>query len=63
MKSKSFVTKDEILDSANSVPRLIKVPSVLVGYFADWIQQVAEMKVKKHLSIPPLNVSSSIKPK
>ena len=62
---KSYVSKDDILDNANSVPRVIKVPNVLVGYFADWIEEVAKMKVNKHKkeSSPPLNVGSSIKPK
>lgn len=62
---KSHASKDEILDNANSVARVIKVPKVLVGYFADWIEDVAKMKVLKLKNEPsssPLNVSSSIKP-
>jgi hypothetical protein len=61
----SYVSKDEIIDNANSVPRVIRVPSALVGYFADWIEDVAKMKVNKlkKESSPPLNISSSIKPK
>jgi hypothetical protein len=58
------MSKDEIVDNANSVPRVIRVPSAVVGYFADWIQDVAKMKVNKlkKESSTPLNVSSSIKP-
>ena len=62
---KSYVSKDNIVDNANSVPRVIRVPSAVVGYFADWIEDVAKMKVrklKKELSTT-LNVSSSVKPK
>jgi hypothetical protein len=61
---KSYVSKDEIVDNANSVPRVIRVPSAVVGYFADWIQDVAKMKVNKlkKESSTPLNVSSTIKP-
>jgi hypothetical protein len=61
---KSYVSKDEIVDNANSVPRVIRVPSAVVGYFADWIQDVAKMKVNKlkKESSTSLNVSSSIKP-
>ena len=61
---KSYVSKDEIVDNANSVPRVIRVPSAVVGYCADWIQDVAKMKVNKlkKESSTPLNVSSSIKP-
>jgi hypothetical protein len=61
---KSYMSKDEIVDNANSVPRVIRVPSAVVGYFADWIQDVAKMKVNKlkKESSTPLNVSSSIKP-
>ena len=62
---KSYVSKDNIVDNANSVPRVIRVPSAVGGYFADWIEDVAKMKVrklKKELSTT-LNVSSSVKPK
>jgi hypothetical protein len=65
---KSFASKDEIIDNANSVPRVIRVPSALVGYFADWIEDVAKMKVnklkkeKEKESSTTLNVGSSIKP-
>ena len=61
---KSYVSKDDIVDNANSVPRVVKVPSALVGYFADWIEDVAKMRVDKlKKELTTLNVSSSIKPK
>jgi len=61
---KSYVSKDDIVDNANSVPRVVKVPSALVGYFADWIEDVAKMKVDKlKKELTTLNVGSSIKPK
>ena len=61
---KSYVSKDDIVDNANSVPRVVKVPSALVGYFADWIEDVAKMRVDKlKKELTTLNVGSSIKPK
>ena len=36
---------DDILAEANSIPRPIKVPSVVIGYFADLINNLARIKV------------------
>jgi hypothetical protein len=36
---------DDILAEANSIPRPIKVPSVIIGYFADLIKDIALIKV------------------
>lgn len=36
---------DDILAEANSIPRPIKVPSVVIGYFADLIKDIALIKV------------------
>ena len=36
---------DDILAEANSIPRPIKVPSVVIGYFADLIKNIALIKV------------------
>lgn len=36
---------DDILAEANSIPRPIKVPSVIIGYFADLINNIALIKV------------------
>ena len=58
---KSYVSKDDILEKANSVPRIIQVPSVVVGYIADWCQQVAKMKSTR-MNSTSLNVTSSVKP-
>lgn len=42
---KSNQSEEEILAEANSVPRPIKVPSVVIGYFGDLIKQMANIKV------------------
>ena len=36
---------DDILAEANSIARPIKVPSVIIGYFADLINNIALIKV------------------
>jgi hypothetical protein len=36
---------DDILAEANSIPRPIKVPSVVIGYFGDLITNLALIKV------------------
>jgi hypothetical protein len=36
---------DDILTEANSIPRPIKVPSVIIGYFADLITNSALIMV------------------
>ena len=36
---------DDILAEANSIPRPIKVPSVIIGYFGDLIKDIALIKV------------------
>jgi len=53
---KSYASQDEILNTT-STPRPIKVPSVIIGYFGDLIQNVAKMKVSTSL-----NVHRPIKP-
>ena len=42
---KSLQTEEEILAEANSIPRPIKVPSVVIGYFGDLIKQIANIKI------------------
>lgn len=42
---KSLQTEEEILAEANSIPRPIKVPTVIIGYFGDLIKQMANIKV------------------
>jgi len=42
---KSHQSEEEILAEANSIPRPIKVPSVVIGYFGDLIKQMANIKV------------------
>ena len=42
---KSLRTEEEILAEANSIPRPIKVPSVVIGYFGDLIKQIANIKI------------------
>ena len=44
---KSYVTADDILETPNSVPRPIKLPSAVVGYMADLISSLAKEKVEK----------------
>ena len=44
---KSLRTEEEILAEAKSIPRPIKVPSVVIGYFGDLIKQMALIKIIK----------------
>ena len=43
----SNVTPDTILETANSVPRPIVLPSAVVGYMSDLIIRLAKEKVEK----------------
>ena len=43
--NRSFVSADTILETANSVPRPIALPSAAVGYVADLIISTAKHKV------------------
>jgi len=43
--NRSFVSADTILETANSVPRPIGLPSAAVGYVADLIISLAKEKV------------------
>jgi hypothetical protein len=43
--NRSFVSADTILETANSVPRPIALPSAAVGYVADLIINIAKQKV------------------
>jgi len=43
--NRSFVSADTILETANSVPRPITLPSAAVGYVADLIISIAKQKV------------------
>lgn len=45
----STVSPDTILETANSVPRPIVLPSVVIGYTSDLIIVLAKQKVKNHL--------------
>jgi hypothetical protein len=45
-KEKSYISEDHILDSANSIPRPIVLPSAVIGYIADLIIAAAKQKVK-----------------
>ena len=42
---KSLQSEEEILAEANSIPRPIKVPTVVIGYFGDLIKQMALIKI------------------
>ena len=46
-KEKSYVSAEDILNSANSIARPVEVPNAIVGYIADLIIVVAKAKVKK----------------
>jgi ADP-heptose:LPS heptosyltransferase len=52
--NESNKSADDILTEANSIPRPIKVPSVVIGYFADLITNSALIMVNdsvlEHLS-------------
>ena len=58
---KSYASQEEILNTT-SIPRPIKVPSVLIGYFGDLIKNVAKMKANEIKSSTSLNIHSPIKP-
>ena len=62
--NRSFVSADTILETANSVPRPIALPSAAVGYVADLIINIAKQKVTiagtlEHTRIDPSNTASS----
>ena len=46
---KSLQTEEEILAEANSIPRPIKIPPVVIGYFGDLIKQMANIKVNDYV--------------
>ena len=54
---KSNVSAEEILERANSVPRPIKIPNVVVGYIADLIIKLAKEKVKAYQLQPGLRAA------
>ena len=54
---KSLQTEEEILAEANSIPRPIKVPSVVIGYFGDLIKQIAHIKIIKIINMIKINDS------
>jgi len=61
--NKSFVSADTILETANSIPRPIMIPSVAVGYIADLIINMAKNKVTaadmlEHNHTVPINTAS-----
>ena len=61
--NKSFVSADIILETGNSVPRPILLPSAAVGYIADLIINVAKQKVTaagtlEHNHTVPINTAS-----
>ena len=59
MKSeKSYASVDDIKESANSVPRPIKIPNAIIGYMADLIIARAKYKVKGSVSTPSVSSSS-----
>jgi len=49
-KNKSYVSAEDILLRANSVPRPIEVPNAVVGYISDLIQKIAKEKITKEKS-------------
>jgi len=62
---KSYVSAEDILDTEHANHRIIQMPNVIVGYFADWIETVAKMKVaqiKKETGSSSLDVRPPIKP-
>ena len=59
MKSeKSYASVDDIKESANSVPRPIKIPNAIIGYMADLIIARAKYKVKGSVSTSSVSTSS-----
>jgi hypothetical protein len=59
MKSeKSYASVDDIKESANSVPRPIKIPNAIIGYMADLIIARAKYKVKGSVSNSSVSTSS-----
>ena len=55
---KSYASVDDIKESANSVPRPIKLPSAVIGYMADLIISQTKQKIKKTVSISSVSISS-----
>ena len=44
--SKSYISPDDILESAKSIPRPLELPSVTVGVIGDLIIKILDSKIK-----------------
>jgi len=55
---KSYVSAEDILDTEHANHRIIQMPNVIVGYFADWIETVAMMKAAEAKSSTVSTVST-----
>jgi hypothetical protein len=51
MSKKCSLTADEIISNANSIPRPIEVPNVIVGYIGDLLIKTAKAKIKEKSKI------------